>query len=175
MSSPPNYYEVLNSHPSDSIEEIKKSYQILILKHHPDKQCTSDHTNDIEQFYQIDEAWKILRDPDKRKKYDAELMQHKFDDEPIVHAKVYRNDFDFDSESQSYIYPCRCGGVFNLPDDCIASDVCDTSAKNSSEAPSECSINRTGNETDENQDEIYIECDECSFVIQLLSNSRNKR
>lgn len=169
-----NYYDVLNCHPSDSIDDIKKSYQILVLKHHPDKQCSSSQsngTNDIQQFYKIDEAWKMLRDPDKRKTYDAELMQHKFNDEPIVHAKVFRNDFDFDSESQSYIYPCRCGGIFVLPEDCLGSEDCDTNEN----APTSSSKMSSNNDEIKNDDEIYIECDECSFVIQLLSNLQSNR
>lgn len=164
MTSPPiNYYEILNCHPSDSIEEIKKSYQALILKHHPDKQNSSTE-NDVELFYQIDEAWKMLRDSEQRRKYDAELQQHKFDDEPIVHAKIYRNDFEFNTDSQSYLYPCRCGGYFVLPDDCIEPNDCDNSVMDSS-ASENCNEN----------DEIYIECDECSFVVQLLSNRNTSR
>lgn len=160
MTSPVvNYYEVLNCHPSDTIDDIKKSYQALILKYHPDKQ-SSINKNDVGLFYQIDEAWKLLRDPDQRKKYDAEMQQNKFNDEPIVHAKIYRSDFEFDSESEIYTYPCRCGGFFVLPDDCIEPTNCDIS--------SNASTNKNHNENDE--DEIYIECDECSFVIQLLSN-----
>lgn len=162
MTSPPpvNYYEVLNCHPSDTIEDIKKSYQTLVLKHHPDKQSTN-HENDVQLFYRIDEAWKMLRDPEQRKKYDAEMQQRKFNGEPIVHAKVYRSDFEFDKESEIHTYPCRCGGFFVLPDDCFESTDCDISSN----------LNR--NENDE--EEIYIECDECSFVVELLSNRMSSR
>lgn len=162
-----NYYEILNCHPSDTIDEIKKSYQALILKHHPDKQNTDSNRNDIEKFYQIDEAWKMLRDPEQRKKYDAEMKQHKFDVEPIVHAKVYRHDFEFDADSQSFVYPCRCGGYFVLPEDCIEPSDCDNNVMNSS--------NDSTNESSDGNDEIYIECDECSFVVQLLSNRKSSR
>ncbi|XP_031626463.1 dnaJ homolog subfamily C member 24-like [Contarinia nasturtii] len=168
-SMPINYYEVLNCHPSDSIEEIKKSYQNLVLKHHPDKQNASGNQN-IEQFYRIDEAWKMLRVPEQRKKYDAEMKQRKFDAEPIVHAKVYRQDFNFDSESQNFIYPCRCGSFFVLPDDCIESVNCDSSVINSSDDSKSNGCNENNDD-----DEIYIECDECSFVVQLLSNSTRSR
>lgn len=168
---PLNYYEILNCQPSDSVDDIKKSYQALVLKHHPDKQCSNDQnnvTNDVERFYQIDEAWKLLRDPEMRRKYDAEMQQHKFNDEPIVHAKVYQSDFEFDSESQCLIYPCRCGGFFVLPDDCIEPNDCDTIENNAVDKS-------TSKNLDENNaDEIYIECDECSFVVQLLSN-KNRR
>lgn len=184
-----NYYEILNCDPSDSIEDIKKSYQQLILKHHPDKKlalnsmnstsgddsnsiisggsCSSSYsskTSDIEAFHRIDSAWKLLRDPEQRKKYDAEMQQHRFNDEPIVHANCQRNDFEFDTETQSYIYPCRCGGFFVLPDEfttelnnCVTSEMDSTSRKQTS---------------DDDDDEIYIECDECSFVVRLISDKR---
>lgn len=158
-----NYYDILNCRPNDSIDDIKKSYQALVLKHHPDKQDVNERNNDVqtvEEFYRIDEAWKLLRDPDKRKQYDAEMRQHKFNDEPIVHAKVYRTDFDFDPELQIFIYPCRCGGFFALPEDCIEPENDDS-----------CE-NKTHSNDDE---EIYIECDECSFVVQLLSNNNSNR
>lgn len=172
QAQPPNYYEILNCQPSDSMDVIKKSYQALVLKHHPDKQSSVDQNNatintGIEQFHQIDEAWKLLRDPEQRKNYDAEVRQHKFNDEPIVHAKVYRHDFEFDPESQCHVYPCRCGGYFVLPDDCIESNDCDTVRK-------ELSLKSEANDS-EYSDEIYIECDECSFAVHLLSNNNCQR
>lgn len=161
-SSSINYYEILQCNPSDSIDDIKKSYQHLILKHHPDKKLAShaldDDNNlaDSELFHRIDTAWKLLRDPEKRKKYDAEMQQHRFNDEPIVHAHCKRNDFNFDADTQTYTYPCRCGGLFVLPD----------------EFSNDCDINRIDVASAANHDEIYIECDECSFVVRLLPDKQ---
>lgn len=161
-----NCYEILNCQPTDSIESIKKSYQTMILKYHPDKQNDSRHSEDtseaerIRRFQEIDTAWKMLRDPEKRKQYDAEMNQKRFNDEPIVHEKVKRNDFQFDNESLLYVYPCRCGGVFVLPEDF------------QSNSPNESRNNLESSDVhnDEDDDDIYIECDECSFVVQLLSS-----
>lgn len=173
-SQPPslNYYEILNCRPNDSIDDIKKSYQALVLKHHPDKRDENGQNSNakaLEEFYRIDEAWKLLREPDKRKQYDAEMRQHKFNDEPIVHAKVYRNDFDFDTDLDIFTYPCRCGGFFALPEDCIEPENCDSSENKTIENVH--SINSHSND----DEEIYIECDECSFVVQLLSNNDKSR
>lgn len=165
-----NYYEILNCDPSDSIDDIKKSYQALALKHHPDKQFARDETgvsNDIEQFYRIDEAWKLLRDPDKRQQYDAEMKQNKFNDEPIVHARIQQNDFEFDSINEIYTFPCRCGGVFVLPDDCVEPINCDKNQENNS-------LEESSKNDEQLDDEIYIECDECSFVVQLLNIQSSK-
>lgn len=176
-SSSLNCYEILQCDPSDSIEDIKKSYQQLILKYHPDKQSASakpvnsadggdsgSKSSDIEAFHRIDAAWKLLRDPEQRKKYDAERQQHRFNDEPIVHANCKRSDFEFDVETQSYMYPCRCGGFFVLPDEFAAEmSNCDTSKMDDASE-------KQADDKDNDDDEIYIECDECSFVVRLISD-----
>lgn len=138
-----NYYEVLECQPFASINELKKSYQALILKHHPDKQIASGQRPADELFHRIDEAWKVLRDSDAKRKYDAELKQQKFNEKPIVHEVLTRNDFDFDEENQCYTHSCRCGGCFLLSIQEQKSDCCD---------------------------ELFIECDECSLVIQLIGS-----
>lgn len=166
-SSSENYYEVLGCEPTDSTDRIKKSYQSLILKYHPDKQNHENSDNDektdeatkIKRFHEIDFAWKILRDPDKRKQYDAEMQQQRFNGEPIVHERLHCTEFEFDPESKLCVYPCRCGGVFVLPEEFSPA------AETTNES------NPTNNSYDNEADDIYIECDECSFVLQLITRS----
>jgi DnaJ-class molecular chaperone len=69
-----NYYQILGLDPKCSYDEIKKAYKTLALQHHPDKANGSSET-----FQQINEAYQILRDPEKRKMYD-ELQHHNFSD-----------------------------------------------------------------------------------------------
>lgn len=103
-----NFYEILNCDVTASTEQIKKSYQRLILIHHPDKQ-----EQNAEIFIQLNEAWNTLRDPDKRRAYDAEILQQKFNENRIVHEVVSLDrDFRFDEETDSYCRDCRCGGLF---------------------------------------------------------------
>ena len=59
-----NYYGILNVSQKSSMEEIKSSYRQLILKHHPDK------GGDLSIFLNLKSAYDVLKDPDKRKKYD---------------------------------------------------------------------------------------------------------
>ena len=68
-----NWYQVLEVSQQASEEEIKVSYRRLAKKYHPDA-----HPGDKEcekRFKEISEAYSILSDQEKRKKYDAELSQ----------------------------------------------------------------------------------------------------
>lgn len=128
--------------------------------------------SDIEAFHRIDTAWKLLRNPEQRRKYDAEMQQRRFNDEPIVHANCYRNDFEFDADTQCYMYPCRCGGFFVLPDEFTAINHCDITKMNTSIKQPNTENTTSTAAGEDNDDEIYIECDECSFVVRLLSDKR---
>ena len=59
-----NYYDVLGVKKSASADEIKKAFRKLARKHHPDA------GGDEETFKQINEAYEVLSDPEKRKQYD---------------------------------------------------------------------------------------------------------
>lgn len=60
-----NYYEVLGVNRNASQEDIKKAYRNLSKKYHPDK-----NGGDDSKFKEINEAYDILRDEEKRRQYD---------------------------------------------------------------------------------------------------------
>lgn len=62
-----DYYEILGVNKNASVDEIKKAYRKLALKYHPDKGGTKE---DETKFKEINEAYQILSDPQKRKQYD---------------------------------------------------------------------------------------------------------
>lgn len=63
-----DYYEVLGVAENASQEEIKKAYRRLAKKHHPD--ANPDDAESEERFKAISEAYRVLSDPEQRKKYD---------------------------------------------------------------------------------------------------------
>lgn len=103
-------YCILNSEQSASYEELKANYQKLVKQFHPDK-CTDKETASNYRFQEIDNAWKILRDPESRKQYDATLLQEDLEERPLIYAEVTANELEFNSDRVAY-FACRCGSNF---------------------------------------------------------------
>jgi curved DNA-binding protein len=87
-----DYYEVLGVLKGASDVDIKKAFRKLAMKYHPDR-----HKGDKRaeaRFKEINEAYAVLKDPQKRKQYDmfgSEEFHQRFSQEDI-----FRN-FDMDS------------------------------------------------------------------------------
>ena len=66
-----DYYEVLDVSRDASLDEIKKAYRQLAVRYHPDKNPGDKTAED--NFKEATEAYEILKDSIKRKKYDREI------------------------------------------------------------------------------------------------------
>jgi molecular chaperone DnaJ len=62
-----DYYEVLGVQRNASKDDIKKAFRKLAREYHPD---VSKHTDAEDKFKEINEAYEVLSDDDKRSRYD---------------------------------------------------------------------------------------------------------
>ena len=66
----PDYYRLLGLPRDATKEEIRRKYRLAALRYHPDQ---NTNPGDTEIFLQVQEAYQVLSDPQKRAAYDATL------------------------------------------------------------------------------------------------------
>src|SRR5437016_288435 len=62
-----DFYQILGVAKTSSPEELKKAYRKLALEYHPDRNKTKDAED---KFKEINRAYEVLSDPQKRQQYD---------------------------------------------------------------------------------------------------------
>ncbi|MCF0124618.1 MAG: DnaJ domain-containing protein, partial [Clostridia bacterium] len=74
-----NYYEILEVDKNASPEIIKKAYNTLVKKYHPDLQDKDLKRDYEEKIKLINEAYDVISDNEKKAKYDEKLKQQKLE------------------------------------------------------------------------------------------------
>ncbi|MEN3043868.1 MAG: DnaJ domain-containing protein [Candidatus Hydrothermales bacterium] len=86
-----NYYEILGLKTFSPREEIEKAYRKLVRELHPDKfkkDGEEVYKSAVERFTLINEAYSVLSDSEKRKKYDELLKKGEFTSPQVKARKV---------------------------------------------------------------------------------------
>lgn len=92
MTRNTDLYELLGVPKTATHDEVKKAYKKLAIKLHPDKNTGDDKAEKEAQFVAISEAYAVLSDPDKRKRYD---MHGTYDESPQADLSKMFNDMFF--------------------------------------------------------------------------------
>ena len=78
-----DYYKILGIDKSASQKEVRQAYRKLAFQYHPDK--NRDDPSASEKMKQINEAYAVLSNPEKRREYD--FLRERYGDQAYAHFR----------------------------------------------------------------------------------------
>jgi curved DNA-binding protein CbpA len=79
----PDYYALLGVEPRADRQAIRAAYRALAKQYHPDS-AAPDAAQSAEQFVEVQEAYDVLGDPDRRAQYDLECARRRDAQEELL-------------------------------------------------------------------------------------------
>ena len=92
-----NYYELLEVSHSASQEVIEKAYKTLAKKYHPDLQDDAHKKEAEQKMKELNEAYDVISNPQKRSAYDQELQTYEQES-----VKYSQDSTNYSQESANY-------------------------------------------------------------------------
>lgn len=86
-----NYYDWLEINKNASQEVIEKAYKVLVKKYHPDLQQGENKIKAEEMIKNINQAYEVLSDENRRRQYDETLVEENISKEEYDRLKQELN------------------------------------------------------------------------------------
>lgn len=97
-----NYYDILQINQNASPEIIEKAYKTLAKKYHPDLQEENNKKEAEEILKEINEAYEILSNPDKKAIYDQNLKNETISQEDYEKMYVQNEKLEYKRRQLQY-------------------------------------------------------------------------
>ena len=97
-----NYYDILEISKLASPEVVEKAYKTLVKKHHPDLQSDNSKQNAENKMKDLNEAYEVISNPEKRAQYDKKLSQYETKQINTIHNKPQTSMSNQPSNTNSY-------------------------------------------------------------------------
>uniref|UniRef100_A0A0E0LVW0 DPH-type MB domain-containing protein n=1 Tax=Oryza punctata TaxID=4537 RepID=A0A0E0LVW0_ORYPU len=119
ISTQKTHYEVLSVNEGATYDEVRAGYRAAILNVHPDKsQAKLDSlVSSVEhgEFFSVQKAWEVLRDPKSRAEYDKQLQTSRQNSASIGYEiEIEEMTVESTGDAMELMYPCRCGDHFSI-------------------------------------------------------------
>ena len=105
-----DYYEILGVSKDADQKTIKEAFRRLALKYHPDRNQGDPYA--IERMKEINEAYAVLSDPEKRRRYDLALES--YGDRAYEHFRRDYSDEEIFKDSDIFQFFDEIARAFNL-------------------------------------------------------------